>query len=309
MQILLAILMYALWTSIFSIGKIALEHSPPIFLTSARMLLAALVLLVFLGIRKQLKISKKQIIPLVALGVLSMYLTNICEFWSLKTIPSSKVCFIYGLSPFFAALFSYIHFKEKMTPLKWLGMGIGMVAMLPVMLEQSSAEQALALSGFLTLPVLSMFAAVLFSVYGWVLLRVVVKNETISPMLANGAAMLVGGILALVHSFFVDSWTPVPVDAGHFGKFLGLIALMTVISNIICYNLYGYMLKRFTATFLSFLGLVSPFFASVTGYFVLHEPISWRILTSTAILSIGLFLVYQSELRQGYITSSEPAKA
>jgi drug/metabolite transporter (DMT)-like permease len=61
------------------------------------------------------------------------------------------------------------------------------------------------------------------------------------------------------------------------------------------------MLKRYTATFLSFMGLLSPIFASFTGWILLGESISWTIFFSTAIVCSGLWIVYRAELKQGYI--------
>jgi len=64
------------------------------------------------------------------------------------------------------------------------------------------------------------------------------------------------------------------------------------------------LLKRFTATFLSFMGLLSPIFASFTGWLFLGELPSWQIFLSTGIVSIGLWIIYRAELKQGYIKKS-----
>ncbi len=143
--------------------------------------------------------------------------------------------------------------------------------------------------------------AALFSVYGWVLLRLVVKNHEVSSTMANGTSMLIGGSMALFHSFFIDSWAPFPVEATHISGFLKGTLIMAFISNILCYNLYGFLLKRFTATFLSFMGLLSPIFASLNSWILLGEKPSWLIFLSTSVISIGLWIIYREELRQGYI--------
>jgi drug/metabolite transporter (DMT)-like permease len=111
--------------------------------------------------------------------------------------------------------------------------------------------------------------------------------------------MLLGGIFALIHSFFVENWEPVPIT-DYFG-FLRGVLLMILISNLICYNLYGWLLKRFTATFLSFAGLTTPLFAALFGWLILQETVSWTFFLSVAIISLGLWLVYAEELRLGYI--------
>ncbi|MBS3904400.1 MAG: EamA family transporter [Simkania sp.] len=310
MSIFLVISLYATWASVYSFIKIALEFSPPVFLTAFRMLLASVFLLGYLAIAKRssFKLSAKQCISFAVLGFFSIYLTNILESWGVQYLTSAKTSFIYSLSPFFAAIFSYIHFKEKMNARKWLGMGVGMLGMVPVLVTQSGAEELLNAFSFLSWPSLAVIGAALASVYGWVLLRLLVKDSAVSPLMANGASMLLGGLMALVHSFFTDSWNPIPVALHNVGSFLQIMLLITFVFNIICYNLYGVMLKRFTATFLSFMGLLSPIFASLHGWIFLGEPISWTIFLSTGVISLGLWIVYSAELKQGYILKSKTPK-
>jgi len=268
MSIFLVVFMYAAWSSIFSLGKMALVNSPPIFLTGFRMVFAGIILLTWLFIkdRSSLKIGKKQILPILALSLFSIYLTNILEFWGLQHLSAAKTCFIYGLSPFFAAIFSYIHFREKMNVRKMIGMLIGFAGFVPVLMIQTGSEDFFTAFSFFSWPELAIMGAALFSIYGWVLLRIIVKSQTLSPIFANGYSMLIGGSLAFLHSFFIDSWNPVPITEGQVMPFIQGIVLMTLISNIICYNLYGFMLRKYTATFLSFMGLLSPIFASVNSW-------------------------------------------
>lgn len=311
MSMALVVLMYATWSSIFSLGKMTLQYAPPVFLTGFRMTLAGLLLLLYFALvkRSSFKFDKKQWFSLILLAFFSIYLTNILEFWGLQYLSAAKTCFLYSLSPFFAALFSYIHFKEKMNGRKWIGLAIGFLGFIPVLMTQTGSEELLNAFSFFSWPTLAIMGAALFSVYGWILLRMLVKEgEAIAPPLANGVSMLLGGIFAFIHSFFVDSWNPLPVVAHQGGSFLQGALLMTLISNIICYNLYGMMLKRYTATFLSFMGLLSPIFASLTGWLFLNETPSWTIFLSTAVVSSGLWIVYRAELKQGYIVSNK-AKA
>lgn len=304
MSILIVILMYATWSSVFSIGKMTLEHCPPLFLTASRMILAGVLLLAFMAIKDRFsfKLTLKQLLSFSLLALFSVYLTNAFEFWSLQHLTAAKTCFIYSLCPFFAAFFSYLHFGEKMNGRKWIGMIIGFTGfIIPVLAMQKGSGELLTELSFLSWPELAMMAASLCSVYGWVLLRLIVKDSTVSPMMANGASMLIGGAFALFHSYLVEGWNPIPVSASSMGPFVQGTLIMTLISNIICYNLYGMMLKRFTATFLSFMGLLSPIFASLNSWFFLGEAPSPLIFVSTAVVSIGLWIIYGAELRQGYI--------
>jgi len=303
MSVLLAVFMFALWSSVFSLGKIALYSSPPLFLTGFRMLAGGLILLLFLFLfkRSQLRFSKKSLLTFLLLALLSIYLSNILEFWGLQHLSAAKTCFLYSLSPFFAALLSFLHFQEKMNLRKWIGLGIGFLGFLPVLAAQSGAEELLNFVSFLSWPSLAVIGAAFASVYGWVLLRLIVKDRETSPLLANGVSMVLGGALALLHSLAVESWTPFPIAPSETLPFLKAVGSIILISNLICYNLYGLALKRFTATFLSFLGLLSPLFASLHEWLLLGTPPSWTLLLSVGVVSLGLGIVYQAELKQGYI--------
>lgn len=298
MSILLVALLYSLWSTSFPIGKMIVAFSSPVYVTGIRMVIGGSALLLFLIAtnRKHLLVSRKVIPALLVLAVFSVYLTNVLEFYGLQYLSASKTCFLYSLSPFFAALLSYIHFDEKMTFQKLIGMIIGLVGFLPsVFIGSGDIAASFSIS---TLPEIAVCFAAIFSVYGWVILRIIVKNENFSPIAANGYSMLLGGALALFHAHAVGS--AFIQQEGITTVFTGVIA-MTFISNIICFNLYGYMLKKYTATFLSFFGLLSPFFTSITSFFLLGEIPSPILLASTCILCFGLFIVYRAEITQGYI--------
>ena len=84
----------------------------------------------FIKDRSSLKIRKNQVLPIIALAVFSIYLTNVLELWGLQYLTATKTCFIYIISPFFAAIFSYFHFGEKMNLKKLIGMLIGFILVL-----------------------------------------------------------------------------------------------------------------------------------------------------------------------------------
>lgn len=305
MGLLLAFLLFAMWTLSFPVGKYMLEFSSPLFLTGVRMLLSGFMLVGYLLWKDKIpQVSKKGWASLFILALFSIYLSNILEFWSLSHLSAAKTCFIYGLSPFITALLSYIHFKEKMTPFKWLGLSLGCFGFIPVIMNKTGTEGLLQAFGYFTWPELSMFGAAFFSVYGWIMLRLIVKDEEIPILFANGSSMLIGGTLALFTSFFFENWHPLPIAQGSLIPLGSSIVFLSLLSNVLCYNLYGYLLRKFTATFLSLIGLLSPLFTSLHSYFLLGEPLSPTIFLSTLIVLVGLSIVYREEKRQGYLTTT-----
>ncbi|MFZ4773132.1 MAG: DMT family transporter [Chlamydiia bacterium] len=307
MMIWIIPLLYALWSLAFPVGKALVSYADPIFTVAVRMLLGSFVLLGWLALSKSnsAKISFKDAFSAFILSLFSIYFCNVFEYWGLQYLSSAKTCFIYSMSPFFTALLSYIHFKEKMTPTKWLGMAIGFVGFLPVLALQEGAEDIFKINTFFSWPSLAIIVASFCGVYGWILLRLLVKDRQLCPVKMNAYSMLFGGIMALLTSFAIETSPLTTLQNLDVKPYFGWLALIILLSNIICFNLYGYLLRRYSATLLSFFGLLSPLFASLSAYLFFNEPFNPIILLSTALVSLGLFIVYRIELQQGYVIVSK----
>ncbi|MBA3752332.1 DMT family transporter [Candidatus Dependentiae bacterium] len=300
----LIILLYALCASTFTISKWGLAYSEPLFFVALRMLLAGIILGAYCIIQREPSTlkdlwvnAKKDYLLFVQIVLFHIYLTYVCDLCALKNITSIESAFIYNLSPFIAALFSYLWFSEYMTQKKWFGLLLGFVSMVYGLINPSQTTEVFTHSG----PRLIMLLAVISSSYGWIVVRALVKKGY-SPVFINAFGMFVGGLLALVTSYATESWKPFPVT--EWLPFLQALLLLVVIANIIFYNLYGYLLKSYTATFLSFAGFLCPLFVAIFGYFFLGESFSWHLSISFFFVFVGLIIFYHEELRQGYSNRS-----
>jgi drug/metabolite transporter (DMT)-like permease len=291
------ILLYALFASLFSLQKMTLEYSEPFFFVGSRMLFAGLILFAyqFLRNRAALKIAPKHLGYFMILGLFAIYLTNIFEAWGLNNMPSAKACMIYSLSPFLSAVMAYWVLRETMSISKFLGLCIGFLGLIPIFMLKSQTELSTGQLWSMSFPEGALLLATLFSVSGWIALKKLVFEYQYSAITANAISMILGGVFALLHSYFSgETWAPIPVT--QLEPFIYNTAIMCFISNIICYNLYGYLLKRYSATLMSFSGLVSPLFASLFGWIFLQEAITWHYIASLAIFAIGLTVFYRAEL-------------
>jgi drug/metabolite transporter (DMT)-like permease len=294
------ILLYALFASVFTIAKTGLDYAQPFFLVGTRMLVAGGILLSYQKLVNKEKFSfdKQTWWRIIQLAAFNIYLTNAFEFWGLKYLTSFKTCFIYSLSPFLSALFCYILFSEKLSRKKWIGLFIGFLGFLPILASHTSSEEATGHLLFFSWAELSVMMAAICSVYGWIVLSQLIKENHLTPMTANGTSMFIGGLFALCHSLLVENWNPIPVT--NVTIYLECTLLLILISNLICYNLYGTLLKRYSATFISFAGFTTPLFTALFGWIFLGEIVTWPFYVSFGIVLSGLFLFDQDELKQSY---------
>ena len=290
--------LYGSFASVFTAAKIGLEHTEPFFLVGARMSLAGSLLLTycFLKNSRDWQVAANNKLKLAMLGITNIYLTNCLEFWGMRFLTSSKTSFIYSLSPFIAALFSYFAFGETLTKKKCLGLLIGFIGFIPILVGQSAAELSLREIGFVSMAELAVMGAAAATAYGWVLMRQLMLAG-MSPLAANGFSMLVGGSLALVHSGLSETWQPVPIF-GEARYFWQSTMWMILASSLIGYNLYAWLLRRYTVTFMSFAGFTTPFITALFSWLVIGETLTWHFPASGIIVFCGLYLFYQEELIQ-----------
>lgn len=288
------IALYAILASTFTLAKELVGVLPPVFAISLRMLIAGSILLVVWACSQQQKKIAFADYGLFGLTVLShILLPYITEFVAIQHISPSSACLMYNLSPFISALFSYIFFHERMTYKKWIGFFIGFCGVV------------FYLHGVLNFDMHQMYAyalmliSVVTSSLGWIFVRMLVRHKGYSPMLVNGFSMLVGGAIALPMSYYWEgAIDPTQVNWSYV---LMLIGGLVFIANFIFYNLYGYLLKKYTATFLSFVGFTTPLFAALFERLFLGTPISMHFIYAVGIIGFGIALFYQEELKQGYI--------
>lgn len=303
-------LLYALFASVFTIQKVSLNYASPLFIIGSRMAFAGIIMIIYQLIknRKSFKLDVSGFVGIVLFAILGIYITNVCELWSLKYLTSSKACFLYSATPFISAFFSFLILKESMTRKKWLGLIIGFVGLAPILLSQGAGESSVGGVSIFSWPELALITATTASCLGWILLRQSVTSKSINLFVANGLGMFIGGLVTLGHSYAVETWNPVPVF--EFVPYLETSLALLVVSNLAAYNLYGYLLKRYSATFMAFAGLSTPFFAAIFGWVFLKEIVPWPFWLGLLVLSSGLLLFHREEMQaKGFQIKQEKSKA
>jgi len=295
----LIFLLYAICASMFTISKYVLGFSQPIFFMAIRMIGAGIILGGYYWfknrsfMRQYITSSFTDWFLFLQIIIFHVYLTYICDLCALTQLTSIESAFIYNLAPFLSALFSYFWFAETVTTKKWVGLFLGFSSLLPELItEPLNFKHKLA-------PIFITIIAVISSSYGWVIVRKLVKDKLYSPLYVNSVGMFFGGLAALVTSVLSESWLPTPVH--NWVGFIQGTLLIIVIANIIFYNLYGFLLKKYTATFLSFAGFLCPVFTVIFGTLFLGEQVPTHFVLSGLLVFTGLFIFYHEELKQGYI--------
>lgn len=225
-----------------------------------------------------------------------LYIRYLASFWALQYLKVGKVYFLFLLAPFFSAFFAKVCGTEILSRRKLISLMIGVFGFIPVILIEGSGEAAFESFYAFNLPELVLIAGIAGYAYNWIVIKRLLTERHHSVWRINGITMFGAATALTITAFFHDGWYKGLFPVTHVAPFIGYIALVTVIAAF-CISIHSILLKKFSATLVAFFCLIEPFVASIYGYLLLGEPISWILIPSLGVVSIGLYLFYQDELK------------
>lgn len=287
---ILVIIMNAIFALTFSTGKKALLYSSPLMLSFGRTAVTAIILLSleFIKNRSFPRINKTNLILLLSYSV-TLLISFLCGNWALAHITSIKSALFYAMAPLITATISYFIFKDHFNYYKTTGVIIGLIGML--LICTSNLNQTTLILQRPGLPELILALAVIAYASSWFLVKPLVTKNHYNSIYINGLASLVSSLICLFIIFITKQNIPI------IPAFWIWTCLQALISGVICYTLYMYLLNFYSASFLSFSGFSEPIFAAIYGWVLLDEKPLVIFWIATILISIGLFLFYRGETR------------
>lgn len=293
---LLVVILYAVLASTFILAKKALLYANPCFLIGFRMILAGVLLVGYhcLARGKKCHVDKKDYQLFFKTALFHIYFAFVLEFWALQYITALKTTLIYSSTPFIAALLAYLLLKEKLSAQKCLGILVGLGGLVPVLMVASTQAEATMEFAKISLPELVLLTAVASSAYAWFLVKQLM-NKGYSLIFINGITMFFGGVASMLTAVVFEG-VHHPVNNWYW--FLVWTLALIIVANIVVYNLYGWLLKHYSITFITFSGFLCPGFGALYEWLFMSGQITWHYLASLALVALGLYIFHRNELKK-----------
>jgi drug/metabolite transporter (DMT)-like permease len=293
---LYVLVLYAIFAATFILIKDAMIQTTALFLIAFRMIYGGLLLLGYQYFfhRDQCKIEKKDLWLFFKTAFFMIFFAFVTDAYSLKFLPSIKANLLWSAQPFISAFLAYILLHEILGFKKIVGLAFGVIGTGVIFMAQEGSS-AIPLSELLSFsgPEMIIIMSATSTAYGWFLVKELLDRKY--PMVfINGIMMLFGGLMSLVTYFACEGFAA-PFYTGPFMRLFWLVSALVFGSNIIAYNLYGMLLKRFSITFLTFAGFTCPIFGAFFGWMRYGEIISWHYIAALALIIFGLYLFYKEE--------------
>ncbi|AWU96618.1 DMT family transporter [Azospirillum ramasamyi] len=250
--------------------RVAVAGFPPLFLTSARAVIAAVLAVALLSILRQTRPARSDLRPLavVALGVVVGF--PLLTALALQRITSAQSIVFIGLLPLATALFGVLRSRERPKPAFWLFSTLGGFAVAGFALAQGGGAS---LAGGLL-----MVAAILLCGLGYaegaVLSRRLGGWQVISwALVLASPAMVAAAILTMP-----DDWTGVGAPA-----WIGL-GYVSVFSMLVGFVFWYRGLALGGIAGVGQLQLLQPLLGLALAGLLLHEPVAWTMIAVTGLV-------------------------
>ncbi len=250
--------------------RVAVADLSPLFLTSARAAIAALLGAAFLFALRQMRPARSDMGPLavVALGVVIGF--PLLTALALQHITAAHSIVFIGLLPLATAIFGVLRGGERPRPQFWLFSILGAATVAGFALSGSDVGSVMG--------DLLMIAAVLLCGLGYA------EGATLSRRL-GGWQVISWALLLSLPMMAVVALSSLPVSLSDVGAPAWLsLAYVSIFSMLVGFVFWYRGLALGGIAGVSQLQLLQPFFGLLLAALLLHEPIAWTMIATIAVV-------------------------
>ena len=267
-----------LWSAGFAVAKIGLLHAGPFTLLGLRYLIAVLVLLPLIPILKPPLPGRRAALDIAITGFLiQVVYFGLCYIAFKSGVSAGGVAIIVCLQPILVSLVAPKLVGERISPLRWLGLALGLAGALTVILARS---------GISTEPVLGVLAAIggLIGITAGTLYEKRFGTAQ-HPVPANIIQYGVGALFALPLAVFVEG-----LNADWSAEFPAVMAYLVIGNSLVAITLLLAMIRAGEVARVSALFYLVPPLAALFAWPLLGEtmpPLAWA---GMALAALGVML-------------------
>jgi drug/metabolite transporter (DMT)-like permease len=278
-----------IWGSTWLFIKLGLTVLPPFTFAGIRFVIASGILFTIIFIRRiPLPQRRSQWLLLVTTGLMSFSLNYGLLFWGEQYISSGLAALLQATIPAFGLVIAHFYLPaERMTPIRIVGVLMGVCGVGTVFSNQLGVAGPRALAGCVALVLSSLFVA-----YSNVLVKA--HGQKLDPAILAAGQMFFGLIPLLVIGIPVEGnplqfhWTAMAVIA---------LFYLAVVGSVVAFLLYYWLVHNMDVTKTMLIALVTPVVAVVLGMVVLDEKLGWRTIVGGGMIMLGIGLIVAQRLR------------
>jgi len=282
------ILAFVFWGCTFVAFKYAILSFRPITVVFFRLLVSIFFLFGFaLAFKRLNRIKKKDQKWFFLLALVEPFFYFLGESFGLTLVTATVGAVIISTIPLIVPFAAYYLFREKLTPMNYLGLGISFAGVLLVVLTKSGGLAA-DWKG-----ILLMFVAVLSAVSYTMVVKILAEDYTPITITAYQSFY---GLLMFVPLFLIFEVPHLDIIQWTTNSLLA-VGFLGVFGSGICFILITIGIRELGAARANIFGNLIPVVTAIVSYFVLKEAMPLLKILGIVIVILGLLLSQISSLR------------
>lgn len=271
-----------IWGSSFLWIKIAVDELPAATLAAERITIGAVVVLIFLRLRRiSLPRTWRELAPLAVVGLLNAAIPYTLFSWGEQVVDSGTAAVLNSLTPIFSLLIAGLYLRvEPVTGLRVIGLVVGFGgAVLLATRELALRDDPMALvsAGAVALAALSYAVAASYARH----------HLKVSHRYVVSAGTLIFGALFAWPLALIADGVQLPTQPDTIFSVLWL----GVMGAFVAYLLYFFLIAELGATLASMVTYVFPVVGVALGVIVLDEVLDARLVVGAALVVMGIGIV------------------
>lgn len=268
----LVILTTSLMGSSFAIGKMGLEYVSPLLLVGIRFTLAGL-LMAILVMRREHPQTLLNWARIASIGLFQTAGVMGSIFISLRTITASESSILTFTNPLIVIILGTLFMEARYRLLQWIGVFLGFFGVFTSLGFHLHLHYGTGL-GFL-------------GALSWAIASLLIKRwGFLDTWVLTAYQMLFGGILLLIASVTLER----PMFLFN-AKAIYIVLWLAIMASVVQFAVWFYLLKKGDVGKTSAFLFLAPFFGVISGWFMLGETITWKVLVGGVMIFVGIFLV------------------
>lgn len=266
------------WGTLPTITKLVLtsvSNMQVLFLSS---LIASICLFLYLIISRKWRLitglSPKDILELIALGILGNFLYSALYYAALRRLPAADACILNYLWPIIAVICSSFLLHEKLTVRKWIAIAISFCGVV-IISAKDTGLQLKDHAGIL-LCILAAFCYGLFNVLN--------KKKGINQYLCTAIYFAVTALFSGICFFTTEHYSSMSCST-----WMGILWLGIFI-DALAILAWGVALQKSEVAFITNFAYATPVIAMIFSFIFLGEPIEIYSILGMGFILTGLFV-------------------
>ncbi|MBA1149260.1 DMT family transporter [Ectothiorhodospiraceae bacterium WFHF3C12] len=285
--IALGVLFSVIWSSAFSVAKIAVQDAPPLWLLSMRFFVAGTIAVTVAGFAGQtLPRGRRTWLAVLVLGLAQNAVYLGLVFVALQTVPAALVAIIASALPLLVALSSAVIGAERPTPVVVLGLALGFGGVIYIMHDRVTGG---------------------VGVVGTVLCVGAVAALTLATQIVNrlriegglfmivGLQMLVGSVALLPLAAAFET----PADVNLTWRLGAAFAYIVFAPGLAATLIWFTLIRWVGPTRASVFHFLNPGFGVLIAWFLLAEPVGGATWIGVLLVAAGILLVQIARMERG----------